>query len=89
MELYVYQAPSGAIADFRPYLDGADHAFEDHREIPSHDARWEKVRNLNDPRTGNCLEGQLEFIGTAECVWKELMVFPIAWDHSYDPAVAE
>lgn len=89
MELYVYQAPGGAIADFRPYLDGHDHAFDDHRALPDHDARWEKIRQLVDPRTGELVDGQLDFVGTTECEWKELMMFPLAWDLGYDPAAVE
>ena len=37
MELYIYETPEGNVADFRPYLDGFDHSFADHRELQPSD----------------------------------------------------
>ena len=89
MELYVYETPAGAVADFRPYLDGYDHSFDDHRALGERDPRWEKVRSLVHPVTKEPIAGQLEFVGTASCNWRELMLFPIVWDREYTPVELE
>ena len=86
MELFVYATDDGELlADFRPYLDGYDHAFEDHRALGPADKRWEKVRNVCHPQYGDELAGRLTFVGKSEVEWRELMVFPILWDRGYDP----
>ncbi|HZN60519.1 MAG TPA: hypothetical protein VFD71_20775 [Planctomycetota bacterium] len=89
MDLYVYRTPTGLIADFRPYLDGRDHSFDDHRALPAGDARWEKIQSLEDPETAESLAGQIEFAGTAKIRWHELMRFPIVWQDAYEPAQAD
>lgn len=88
MDLYVYQAPSGLIADFRPYLDGKDHSFDDHRNLPPADARWEKIRNLRDPETGDLIAGQIQLVGKANTRWFELMCFPVRWTAAYESVEA-
>ena len=85
MDLYVYESPHGTVADFRPYLDGYDHAFDDHRALPERDGRWEKINNLIHPVTKQPIAGDLQFVGTATCVWRELMTFPIVWDREFTP----
>ena len=85
MELYIYETPEGNVADFRPYLDGFDHSFADHRELASSDLRLEKVSNLKHPTYQYDLEGKLRYIGRAAVRWKELMIFPISWDGEYAP----
>ena len=79
MELYIYETPNGHVADFRPYLDGFDHSFEEPRPLAEDDARWEKVNSIFHPETGSELGGKLRCVGTAEVEWKELMRFPIVW----------
>jgi hypothetical protein len=86
MELYIYQTPAGVIADFRPYLDGHDHSFDDGRALRPEDARWEKIRSLRHPLTQESLAGRIELIGRAETRWRELMVFPVPWSREYEPA---
>jgi hypothetical protein len=86
MELYVYRTPDGNVADFRPYLDGRDHSFDDPHPLKRDDPRWEKISNLRHPVTGEAIGGQLEFVGTAETRWRELMIFPIAWEREFVPA---
>ena len=83
MELYIYETPEGNVADFRPYLDGFDHSFPDHRELQPSDRRLEKVSNLKHPTYQYDLAGKLRFIGLAAVRWKELMVFPISWDGEF------
>ena len=85
MDLYIYETPDTQLADFRPYLDGRDHSFDDHRELPSGDARWEKIATLRDPVSRTSLGGSLRFVGTAQVKWRELMVFPIVWDGEFEP----
>lgn len=85
MELYVYETPSGRVADFRPYLDGRDHSFDDHRELTSTDPRWEKISSLRDPVSLKEMGGQLRFVGKAESRWRELTVFPVAWNDEFEP----
>jgi len=85
MELYVYETPHGLIADFRPYLDGHDHSFDDHRALRPDDPRWEKIRALRHPERQSSLAGEVRYVGKAETVWRELMVFPILWKGDYDP----
>ena len=85
MDLYIYRTPNGLVADFRPYLDGRDHSFDDHRKLAPLDPRWEKINSLKDPETSEAT-GQLELVGRAKCSWHELMCFPIAWDRTYEPA---
>lgn len=89
MELYVYETPAGTLADFRPYLDGRDHSFDDHRPLKPEDPRWEKIRSLRHPVTGEVLGGNLRFAGKAETKWRELMLFPIAWEREFEPAGLE
>ena len=86
MELYIYETPGGAIADFRPYLDGRDHSFEDHRPLKQEDPRWEKILGLRDPETDDLIGGRLTFVGKTTTVWHELMKFPLAWRDSFEPA---
>jgi len=88
MDLYIYRTPNGLLADFRPYLDGRDHSFDDHRKLPPSDARWEKINNLRDPETGANIAGELTFVGKAQSRWFELQCFPIAWNESYEPVEA-
>ena len=85
MDLYVYKSPFGFIADFRPYLDGRDHSFDDHRPLKPDDPRWEKIQSLRDPETAEPIGGKLEFVGKAQAPWHELLMFPIAWRDSFDP----
>lgn len=85
MDLYIYRTQNGLVADFRPYLDGRDHSFEDHRKLNATDPRWEKIQNLRDPETGDSLAGQLELVGKAKSKWFELMCFPIAWQEDFEP----
>jgi len=85
MELYIYETPEGNVADFRPYLDGYDHSFADHRVLGSSDQRLEKVSNLKHPTYQYDLEGKVRFIGRAAVKWRELMMFPIAWDGEFAP----
>ena len=85
MELYIYETSEGNGADFRPYLDGFDHSFADHRELQPSDRRLEKVSNLKHPTYQYDLAGKLRFIGLAAVRWKELMVFPISWDGEFVP----
>lgn len=80
MEVYVYETPNGRIADFRAYLDGRDHAFDDHRPLKPDDPRWEKVVKLRDPVRGSTIGGQLRYVGTTRIPWDESTVFPIRWD---------
>jgi len=84
MDLYVYETPDGHVADFRPYLDGFDHSFDDHRPLRDEDPRQEKIRGLTHPKDGYALAGQMRFIGTSWCEWKELMMFPILWDGEFE-----
>ena len=86
MDLYVYRTPGGYIADYRPYLDGHDHAFDDHRPLKATDARWEKIRNLLDPVTDEPIGGNIEFAGKASTAWHELMRFPIPWEGEFEAA---
>ena len=79
MDLFIYETPDGNVADFRPYLDGFDHSFEDHRPLRDEDPRQEKIRGLMHPRLGYELAGQLRFLGTSWVKWRELMIFPIEW----------
>src|SRR4030095_5153806 len=65
LEVYVYRTPNGLIGDFRSYLDGRDHSFDDHRPLPQADPRWEKIVNLRDPVTDQNLGGPTEFVGHA------------------------
>ena len=83
MELYIYETPEGNVADFRPYLDGFDHSFADHPALGESDQRLEKVSNLKHPAHLCDLAGKVRFIGRAAVKWRELMVFPIAWDGEY------
>ncbi len=85
MELYIYESPYGHVADFRPYLDGTDHSFDDPLPLRESDARWEKVRSLVHPDGGQELAGKLECVGRAEIAWTELMRFPIVWNDGFDP----
>ena len=85
MELYVYETPEGNVADFRPYLDGFDHSFAEHPALEPQDQRVEKVSNLKHPAYGYDLAGKVRFIGLAVVRWRELMMFPIAWDGEYVP----
>ena len=78
MEIYVYSTPNGAIGDFRPYLDGIDHSFDPPRPLSENDPRWEKILNLNCPRTGDDLCGKLQFQKMSETNWFELLRFPMA-----------
>ncbi len=86
MELYIYETPDGQIADFRPYLDGSDHGFDEPLPLRPTDARWEKINALFHPVTGRSLVGKLELVGRATIEWKELMRFPLAWDGAVDPS---
>jgi hypothetical protein len=79
MELYVYDTPYGRIADFRAYLDGHDHAFDDHRPLAPKDPRREKIDELRHPVQGAIIAGRIQYVGRAETKWRELMRFPIAW----------
>ena len=83
MELYVYQTPYGSVADFRPYLDGQDHSFDDNRPLKPDDLRWERINSLVHPQTGERIGGQLHYVGMAETQWRELMTFPITWDREF------
>lgn len=85
MELYVYETPHGPVADFRSYLDGRDHSFDDHRKLEDRDPRWEKIRALRHPETQDDIGGRLRYAGRASCRWRELMVFPIAWHDEFEP----
>jgi hypothetical protein len=84
MELYIYETPGGRIADFRPYLDGRDHSFDDHRPLKPNDPRWEKIHGLRDPASGEELGGRLRWVGTSRVKWHELMLFPIRWDREFE-----
>jgi len=84
MELYVYRTPNGHIADFRPYLDGRDHSFEDERELSASDPRWEKIDSLRHPETAENIGRQIEFVGKAQGSWHELLRYPVAWNESFD-----
>ena len=86
MELYVYQTSSGHIADFRSYLDGRDHSFEDERMLPESDPRWEKIDSLRHPLTAENIGRQIEFVGKAQGSWHELLRYPIAWNEPFDPS---
>ena len=85
MDLFVYEIPDGQLADFRAYLDGFDHAFDDHRPLRLSDPRQEKIRGLRHPRLGYELAGKLRFVGLASVHWRELMMFPILWDGDVEP----
>ncbi|MEM7234579.1 MAG: hypothetical protein AAF517_20540 [Planctomycetota bacterium] len=86
MNLYVYETPAGGhVADFRAYLDGHDHAFEDHRPLRPEDPRWEKIHAIRDPMTQRELRGSLHYVGKSDVEWKELMQFPIQWSDDYEP----
>jgi hypothetical protein len=85
MDLYIYKTPRGNLADFRPYLDGRDHSFDDHRPLKSEDPRWEKIQNLRDPETAEPIGGKLEFVGKAQGPWHELLMYPIVWQESFEP----
>jgi len=87
MELYVYESPDGNLADFRPYLDGVDHSFDEPLPLRAGDARWEKIENLFHPESGRSIAGELRLVGRAEVEWKELMRFPITWEGEYEPLV--
>jgi hypothetical protein len=84
MDLYVYQTDSGQVADFRAYLDGHDHAFDDHRALAAGDPRWEKIHSLRHPVQLQPLSG-VRLIGRANTKWRELMQFPIAWSGDFEP----
>src|SRR5688572_3282398 len=86
MELYIYRTPNGHVADFRPYLDGRDHSFDDHRQLKPEDPRWEKIRSLVDPITDEVIGGKLEFVGKTYSQWHELMKFPVVWTGPFEPA---
>jgi hypothetical protein len=88
LEVYVYRTPNGLIGDFRSYLDGRDHSFDDHRPLPQSDPRWEKIVNLRDPVTDQNLGGQIEFVGKSSVGWHELLAFPIVWDREYEAVSA-
>ena len=80
MDVYVYETPAGRIADFRPYLDGKDHAFDPPRALRGSDPRWEKILNTTDPRTGKPLWGNIRFVGTGRLDdYHELVVFPVPY----------
>ena len=88
MELYIYETPEGNVADFRPYLDGFDHSFADHRELQPSDRRFEKVSNLKHPTYQYDLAGKLRFIGHGYCdFFLETVVNPnsgfITTHHNY------
>jgi hypothetical protein len=85
MELFVYETPYGPIADFRPYLDGRDHAFDDHRPLEPSDPRQEKIATLRHPEHKQPIAGKVRYAGQSEVAWRELMIFPIAWNRDYDP----
>jgi hypothetical protein len=85
MDLFIYETPDGNVADFRPYLDGFDHSFDDHRPLRDGDPRQEKIRGLLHPRRGYELAGQVHCIGTSSVKWRELMVFPVLWDGEVEP----
>jgi hypothetical protein len=85
MELYIYESPLGRIADFRPYLDGKDHSFDDHRDLAPVDPRWEKIRALRHPVRLTSIGGQLRFVGKSEMRWRELILFPIVWEGPFEP----
>ena len=85
MELYIYETPNGNVADFRPYLDGRDHAFDDHRELPAEDPRREKIEGLLHPVTQRGIARNLRLVGKAEVEWRELMIFPIVWTDEFEP----
>lgn len=85
MELYIYESPDGLLADFRPYLDGKDNSFEEPLPLKPTDARWDKINAIFHPETGREVGGQLNWIGTAEIEWKELMRFPISWTQEFEP----
>ncbi len=80
MEIYVYSTPYGLVGDFRPYLDGEDRSFDPPRPLVEGDPRWEKVQNLNCPRTGEPLGGLLRFVRMGEIQWYELLRFPTPLD---------
>ena len=84
MDLYIYESPKGHVADFRPYLDGRDHSFDDHRALNPEDPRWEKINNLRDPVRGDSMD-QLHFVGKSQIKWHELTLFPIYWDGEFEP----
>jgi hypothetical protein len=86
MDLHVYETPYGLVADFRPYLDGRDHSFDDHRELAGTDPRWEKIRSLLHPVRRLDIGGRMRWVGRATVKWRELMVFPLAWDQPFEPA---
>ena len=85
MDLYIYSTPLGHIADFRPYLDGKDHSFDDHRPLKPEDPRWEKILNLFHPVTDERIGGRIEFVGRAQSPWHELMKFPVVWNAPFEP----
>ena len=86
MLVYIYETTNGLIADFRPYLDGQDNAFEPPRPLKGGDPRWEKIQNCEDPRTGDLLYGQSKFAGMGEIEdYHELMIFPIAFNGATEP----
>lgn len=89
MELYVYETPFGTVADFRPYLDGRDHSFDDHRPLRADDPRWEKIKSLRHPVRQVSLAGELRFVGRAAVAWRELMIFPIVWNDPFEPEAWE
>jgi len=84
MELYIYETSAGNVADFRPYLDGHDHSFDDHRPLVPGDPRWEKISGLRDP-VDRVPIGELRFIGKSSVEWKELMMFPLRWEGEFEP----
>jgi hypothetical protein len=84
MELYIYESPHGRLADFRPYLDGHDHAFDDHRPLKPEDSRWEKIRELRDPVYQDVVGGELHFVGKSTVQWRPLMMFPLRWDGDFE-----
>ena len=85
MELYIYESPDGNIGDFRPYLDGVDHSFDEPKPLGTDDARHEKIEALFHPTTGRSVAGKLRYVGRSEVQWSELMRFPVAWDGGFEP----
>ncbi|MBI4583794.1 MAG: hypothetical protein HY717_07205 [Planctomycetes bacterium] len=86
MDVFVYQSPNGLIADFRPYLDGTDNAFDPPRPLKANDPRLEKVVNLLCPRTQQKLYGKVKFAGYGMVEkYHELMMFPVAYEGEVEP----
>lgn len=86
MDVYVYETPSGLVADFRPYLDGQDHSFDQPRPLGPQDARWEKVHSLLCPRTDEALFGKVRYAGRGVIDdYHELMIFPVAYEGKVEP----